>query len=83
MTFEEDLEKVEQKINKYALAMHHFRLVPRLLTVGYAWMVWDTVQWFQGITDPSTQQAALLSVVVGMSGAIFGLYTSSTSGVNK
>jgi hypothetical protein len=77
------IEDTENKVNKYAQWLHDFRLIPRMLTIGYSWMVWDTVQWFQSLQAPSTQQAALLTIVVGMSGAIFGLYTSSTSGVKK
>ena len=67
-------------MNKYAQAFHDFRVIPRTLTLGYAWMVWDTVQWFQTIQAPNTQQALLLTTVVGVSAAVFGLYTSSTSG---
>jgi hypothetical protein len=74
---------VEHKINKYAMWLHDFRLVPRALTIGYAWILYDTIEWFQLLEAPTTQQTILLSTVVGMSGAIFGLYTNSTSGVNK
>jgi hypothetical protein len=77
------IEQTESRINKYAQWTHDFRLIPRILTLGYGWMVWDTVQWFQGLAAPTTQQAALLTIVVGMAGAIFGLYTNSISGVKK
>jgi hypothetical protein len=73
---------VETK-NKYAVLFHEFRIIPRALTIGYAWMVWDVVQWFKTLETPNTQQALLLTTVVGISAAVFGLYTSSTSGSVK
>jgi hypothetical protein len=77
------LNEVEYRVNKYAMWLHDFRVIPRGLTIGYAYMVYDVVNWFMTLPEPTTQQAALLTVVVGMSGAIFGLYTNTTSGLKK
>ncbi len=54
-----------------------FRLVPRLVLVGYALLVWSVVSWYMGLPDPSTQHAALVTIVVGIIAPIVGLYQSS------
>ena len=73
-----------------------WRLVPRLLVGGYAYMVYKVVAWFMSlkpeliencnvellkevcvVSAPSTQHAALVTAVVGIAAAVFGLYASS------
>ncbi len=54
-----------------------FRMVPRLILIGYAILVWTVVQWYMGLPDPSTQHAALVTIVVGIIAPIVGLYQSS------
>ena len=54
-----------------------YRTMPRVLVAGYAYLVWDTVQWFQQLADPSSQHAFLVSTVVGGAAAVFGLYVNS------
>lgn len=54
-----------------------WRVVPRLLVTAYSYLVWDTVQWFQHIPEPTTQHTALVSAIVGASAIVFGAYTNS------
>lgn len=72
-----------------------WRIIPRLLLAGYAYLLYKTVSWYMAlepyildncvsekITDcivqaPTTQHAALVTAVVGIAAAIFGLYSSS------
>ena len=43
---------------------------PRLMMLGMSISAWRVVEWFMGIPDPTSQQAALVSVVTGaMTGA--------------
>ena len=70
-------------VNKYAQLLHDFRVFPRLVVTGYSVLVWDVVQWFEKLNDPSTQQTVLLTTVVGFSAAIFGFYATTVSGVDK
>lgn len=60
-----------------AEAIDAWRVVPRLLVVGYGYLVWTVVQWFMNLPDPTTQHAALVSTVVGIAGAVIGIYTST------
>lgn len=76
-----------------------FRVVPRLLVAGYAWMLWRVVDWFMkiepviqekcsivdgiklceviGTHGPNTQQAALVTAVVGIAAAVFAFYSNT------
>jgi hypothetical protein len=70
-------------VDKLAQYLHDFRVFPRLVVISYGAMVWDVVQWFQGLPAPSTQQTVLLTTIIGFSAAIFGFYTTTVSGLQK
>ena len=47
-----------------------WRILPRLMMLGMSISAWRVVEWFMEIPDPTSQQAALVSVVTGaMTGA--------------
>lgn len=54
-----------------------WRPIPRLLVALYGLMVWQVVQWFMGLEDPTGAQSAFVSTVVGAAAAWFGLYCNS------
>jgi len=72
-----------------------WRIFPRLLLAGYAYLLYKTVAWYMALEPymlkgcesdkvidcivqaPTTQHAALVTAVVGIAAAIFGLYSSS------
>ncbi len=72
-----------------------FRVIPRLLVAGYAYLLYKVVDWYmnfvpymlegcvsENVTDcivqaPTNQHAALVTAVIGISAAVFGLYTST------
>lgn len=63
-----------------------WRVFPRIFLSVYIYLLYDVVQWFMLLPDPNTQQAGLVSVLVGVGAAWFGLYingtpTKHTSGV--
>lgn len=60
-----------------AEAIDAWRVVPRLLVLCYGYLVWDVVQWFMNLGDPTSQHAALVSTVVGVAGAVIGIYTNT------
>lgn len=74
----------------------NWRVIPRLIAAGYAFMTWKVVQWYMDLepkmiegcnvaelaeqcimSAPTTQHAALVTAVVGISAAVFGLYANS------
>jgi hypothetical protein len=57
--------------------LNKYRIVPRLMVAGYGFLMWDVAQWFMVLPEPNSQQASFVSVMVGASAAIFGLYTNS------
>jgi hypothetical protein len=47
-----------------------WKLLPRLMMVMMSVSAWRVVEWFMTLSDPTTQQSALVSVVTGaMTGA--------------
>jgi hypothetical protein len=62
---------------KLKVVLTDLRLIPRLMVLGYGWMMYEVTMWFMDLDSPATQQAALVTTVFGASAAIFGLYTNS------
>ena len=47
-----------------------WKLLPRIMMVMMSVSAWRVVEWFMTLSDPTTQQSALVSVVTGaMTGA--------------
>ena len=47
-----------------------WKILPRLMMLGMSISAWRVVEWFMQLPDPTSQQAALVSVVTGaMTGA--------------
>ena len=56
--------------------LSNWRTVPRLMMGLYGWMVYDTMNWFTDLADPTAAQAGFVSVIVGAGAAWFGLYVN-------
>jgi len=54
-----------------------WRVVPRLMLLGYATLIWVASSWFMSLAEPLGTQAAFVSTLVGASAAVFGLYVNS------
>jgi len=67
-------------VSKWELFPYWFdrlRLFPRAFITLYMYMFYSVVEWFMSLPDPSSPQAALVSVVTGAGAAWFGLYVNS------
>lgn len=63
-----------QRCTMVAECLNRLRVIPRILVAGYGVLVWQVVAWFMDLPLPDTQQAALVTTVVGASGIVFGFY---------
>ena len=61
-----------------AQAVDSWRIFPRIFISVYILLLYQVVNWFMNLSDPNTQQAGLVSIVVGAGAAWFGLYTGSS-----
>ena len=61
-----------------AKAVDAWRIFPRLFITTYIYLLYRVVTWFMTLPDPNTQQAGLVSIVVGAGAAWFGLYLGSS-----
>ena len=66
-----------------AKAVDSWRIFPRIFITVYIVLLYEVVHWFMGLSDPNTQQAGLVCIVVGAGAAWFGLYTGSSKKFDK
>lgn len=59
---------------EYAELLDAYRIVPRAILLGFGYLVYSVVQWFMELPDPTTQQAAFVSAVVGITAPITAFY---------
>ena len=80
----EDVTNVNpwQKVIHLARAVDSWRIFPRIFVVVYIYLMYESVIWFMNLSEPNLEQSALVSVVVGAMGVVFGVY-SGKSGQSK
>ena len=78
---EAELARIEAMQSKWVArctatseCLNRLRIIPRVLVAGYGWLIWEIVSWFMTLDVPNTQQAALVTTVVGAAGIVFGFY---------
>ncbi|MEL0014045.1 MAG: hypothetical protein VW715_02475 [Rhodospirillales bacterium] len=54
--------------------LNRWRIVPRLLMLAMLVMTYRVVEWFMTLSEPSAEQAALVSVMTGALTGAFGLF---------
>ena len=66
-----------QKIIFAAKAIDSWRIFPRIFISVYIYLLYETVMWFMGLENPTTEQAGLVSVVTGIGLGWFSAYVKS------
>ena len=51
-----------------------WKILPRLMMLGMSLSAWRVVEWFMQLPDPTSQQAALVSVVTGAMTGSFAVW---------
>ena len=59
-----------------ATVLDDWKVLPRLMMLVFTFMSFRVVEWFMGLDDPTTQQAGLVSVVMGAATGAFGIWMS-------
>jgi hypothetical protein len=67
-----------QKVIHLARAVDSWRIFPRIFVVVYIYLMYESVIWFMNLPEPNLEQSALVSVVVGAMGVVFGVYSGKT-----
>ena len=57
----------------------HFNLTGRLVMIACVAMSWRSAEWFMSLENPTTQQSAYISVIMGIMSGIYGIYISKES----
>lgn len=52
-----------------------WRVFPRAFMCVYWYLLVEVVFWFMSLPNPTTEQAGLVSIIVGMGSAFFSIYT--------
>ena len=71
-----------ERLLKIAKLLNAFRVIPRLLMLFYMTMTYQSVMWFTNPLNfpesgPTSEQAILISVIVGAGAAWFAAYTNT------
>jgi len=51
-----------------------FRIIPRIILIGYVYMLYSSTVWFMNLPDPSGSQSAFVATLWGAAAAITGFY---------
>jgi hypothetical protein len=57
-----------------ATILDNWKVLPRLMMLVFTFMSFRVVEWFMGLDDPTTQQAGLVSVVMGAATGAFAVW---------
>ena len=71
------IKKNRRLLKSVAEALDYFRIVPRIILVAYAYVMFDIIQWFMLLETPDTEQSLLVITVIGVAGGVIGLYQTS------
>lgn len=79
MTGKKETKKVKilEICESISKVLNILRIVPRTVVMLYGYVFWDITVWFMELEDPTAQQAAFVSTIVGAGAAFFGLYVNS------
>lgn len=57
--------------------LNAWRVIPRLLMLAMLVMTYRVVEWFMSLSEPTLEQAGLVSVMTGALTGAFGLFLGS------
>ena len=57
--------------------LNAWRVIPRLLMLAMLLMTYRVVDWFMALSEPTLEQAGLVSVMTGALTGAFGLFLGS------
>lgn len=65
--------------NKYL----RVNLTAKLTMVASVAMSWRCAEWFMHLEEPTTQQSAFVSVIMGVMTGVYGIYLGKSGGDSK
>ena len=57
-----------------ANAIDQLKILPRLAFLCQIVLTWKVCLWFMTLEDPTTQQSAFVSVIMGVMTGVYGIY---------
>jgi len=57
-----------------ATKLDEWKVLPRFMMLVFTFMSFRVVEWFMNLDDPTTQQAGLVSVVMGAATGAFAVW---------
>ena len=51
-----------------------WKVLPRIMTIMFTIMAWRCAEWFMNLEEPTTQQSAFVSVIMGVMTGVYGIY---------
>jgi hypothetical protein len=72
-----NVNKIRVWLAVIAETLDYFRVVPRLIIVGYGYLVWSAFVWFREVDKLSMEHTIVISSLLGISGLVVGMYVNS------
>lgn len=60
-----------------------WRIIPRLMVLGFAYVVWDVGNWFMALEDPTNSQAGFSATVYGAIPFVINFYCNTGGASNR
>lgn len=57
--------------------IRRWKPIPRLFIIVYMYLVFETVTWYMTLTEPTAEQTAFISAVIGVGAAWFGIFLNN------
>ncbi len=65
---------VHTVLKTIAFHIDAYRVIPRILVLGYGYLFWKVVFWFCSRPDVSTNQAAVIATIASVAATLFVFY---------
>ena len=67
------------RIANWLKALIAYNLVARVTMIASITMSWRCAEWFMSLPEPTTQQSAFVSVIMGVMTGVFGIWMGQES----
>jgi hypothetical protein len=72
------LNRLQHALVCLSVHINNFRIIPRLILLGYWHLIWHLVSWYEALgATATTQQTSFVSVILGTFPLVLNFYLTS------
>ena len=76
-------EVLREEMKQWLRAIIEYNAIARLTMIASIAMSWRCAEWFMNLEDPTMQQSAFVSVIMGVMTGIFGIWMGQENRAKK